>query len=115
MTGGKYTKADLIEAIHEASGIGRGDVKTVFELVMQNIKDAISGGGTVELRGFGTFKVRVRKGRAGARNPRTGEPVAADAHGVPYWKPCKKLKSDVRPLSGEDVCRDDPQTDASDI
>jgi nucleoid DNA-binding protein len=109
MTGGKYIKADLIDAIHEASGIGRGDVKTVVELMMQNIKEAISGGGTVELRGFGTFKVLGRKGHAGARNPRTGEPVMVSAHGVPYWKPCEKLKGAVRPLFGEDSLRDESQ------
>jgi integration host factor subunit beta len=103
MAGGKYTKSDLINSIYEASGISRRDVKTVVEMMMKTVKDVITEGGVVELRGFGTFQVRSRKGRAGARNPRTGEPVQIDAHGVPYWKPVRELKQAVWNVRDENV------------
>jgi integration host factor subunit beta len=95
MAGGKYTKSDLIDSIYDATGINRQDIKTVIDLTMKNVKSAIVDGDVVELRGFGTFAVRVRKGRSRARNPRTGDPVIVGSHGVPYWKPGRDLKRDT--------------------
>jgi integration host factor subunit beta len=101
MAAGKYTKSDLIDAIYDSSGINRQDIKKVIDLTMQNLKDAIAGGNVVELRGFGTFEVRTRKGRSGARNPRTGDVVTVKSHGVPYWKPGRDLKREVWNLPDE--------------
>jgi integration host factor subunit beta len=95
MAGRKYTKTDLIDSIYDATGIERMDVKTVIDLMLQKLKDAIAAGDTVELRGFGTFEARARKGRARARNPRTGELVVVESHSVPYWKPGRELKREV--------------------
>jgi integration host factor subunit beta len=95
MGGGKYTKFDLINSIYDSTGIDRQDIKTVVDLTLRQVKDAIVGGYTVELRGFGTFEVRVRKGRARARNPRTGESVTVKSHGVAYWKPGRDLKREA--------------------
>lgn len=95
MAGGKYTKSDLISSIYDATGIEREDIKIVVDLMIKKLKDAIAGGNTVELRGFGTFEARTRKGRARARNPRTGEPVVVRSHSVPYWKPGRELKREV--------------------
>jgi integration host factor subunit beta len=63
--------------------------------MLRTLKDAIAAGNTVELRGFGAFEVRARKGRARARNPRTGEPVVVKPHSVPYWRPGRELKREV--------------------
>ena len=60
--------------------------------VFEEIKTAILSGRTVELRGFGTFEVRVRKGRKRARNPKTGEPVSVADHGVAAFRPGRDLK-----------------------
>jgi integration host factor subunit beta len=91
----KIKKNDIIDAIYEKTGIERADVKLVFEECFAEIKAAICNGRTLEMRGFGTFGVRIRKGRKIVRNPRTGEPVTAKQHGVAVWKPGQEIKREV--------------------
>ncbi|MDR2491449.1 MAG: HU family DNA-binding protein [Spirochaetaceae bacterium] len=98
--GKKFTKSDLVEQVFDSTGIAREDVKLVLELLMRNIKDALSGGHIVELRGFGTFEVRLSRGNPRARNPRTGEFVEVKPHGTAYWKPGRELKREVWNVSG---------------
>jgi integration host factor subunit beta len=95
MAGGKYTKSDLVGSIYDATGINRQDIKAVVDLMMKNVKKAIISGNVVELRGFGTFAVRTRKGRSRARNPRTGDTIVVGSHGVPCWKPGRDLKREA--------------------
>ena len=66
----------------------------------ENVKDALAEHNNIEIRGFGTFKVRERKSRL-ARNPRTGDPVEVPPRAVPVFKPSKDLRALVeeRPLS----------------
>lgn len=52
---GKFTKADLIEALHETGTLNRKDVHSLIDALFEEIKSAILSGKTVELRGFGTF------------------------------------------------------------
>ena len=61
------------------------------EEVFKNIIQALNRGEKIELRGFGSFRVRSRDARRG-RNPKTGEPVDIPAKRVPYFKPGKELK-----------------------
>ncbi len=70
------TKADLVEQVADAVGprVTRRDCGLVVDAFLDAVKDALAHGEGIELRGFGTFKVRHRKGRK-ARNPRTGKPV----------------------------------------
>jgi len=88
----KVTKAELIDALHERLSISRKDIHSLIDGVFEEIKTAILSGRTVELRGFGTFEVRVRKGRKRARNPKTGEPVSVADHGVAAFRPGRDLK-----------------------
>jgi integration host factor subunit beta len=59
--------------------------------LVDEIARRLSGGGRVELRGFGAFSTRARDSRTG-RNPRTGEVVEVDAKRVPYFKPGKEMR-----------------------
>ena len=70
------TKADLVEQVADAVGprVTKRDCGLVVDAFLDAVKDALAHGEGIELRGFGTFKVRHRKGRK-ARNPRTGKPV----------------------------------------
>jgi integration host factor subunit beta len=68
---------------------------------MKNIKDALIGGNIVELRGFGTFEVRLSRGKSKARNPRTGELVDIKPHGTAFWKPGRELKQEVWKLNAQ--------------
>ncbi|MDR3301499.1 MAG: integration host factor subunit beta [Spirochaetaceae bacterium] len=95
MHGEKSTKADILNAIYQKSGMRRRDVRSVFDMVFAEIKDSLAAGKLVELRGIGTFELRVRKGRKAARNPRTGETVCASAHRVVAFRPGHELRLSV--------------------
>ena len=64
----------------------------IVELIMDNIGQALVDGDKVELRGFGSFKVKTRGARL-ARNPRTGDSVAVPAKRVPFFKASNELKA----------------------
>jgi integration host factor subunit beta len=92
------TKADLVErvteTISETAGpmISKKDCARVVDAFLDAIKDALKEQKNIEVRGFGTFKIRNRKTRM-ARNPRTGEPVEVSARPVPVFKPSKELRA----------------------
>ena len=90
------TKADLIEQVHQAIGPGvtKKDCAAVVNAFLNAIKGAVIDGRHIEIRGFGTFKVRERRTRM-ARNPRTGEPVRVPARRVPVFKPSRLLREEV--------------------
>ena len=88
----KMTKAEIIERIYDTSGISRKDIHSVIDLFFEEVKDALTKDRVVELRGFGTFEIRTRKGREKARNPKTGEIVPVKTHGVTVFRPGKELK-----------------------
>jgi integration host factor subunit beta len=67
------------------------EVEGVVSAIFDSITDQLSGGGRVELRGFGAFSTRKRDARMG-RNPRTGESVSVNAKRVPYFKPGKEMR-----------------------
>ncbi len=91
----KLTKAELIDALYGNIASGKTTRKDIHELIdglFAEIKGAILSGKTVELRGFGTFEVKLRKGRSKARNPKTGEIVSVQDHGVAGFRPGRELK-----------------------
>jgi integration host factor subunit alpha len=92
MASQKLTKAELIENIHEKLGINRNDVHLIIDEVFGELKDGLAEDRVIELRGFGTFEIKTRKGREKARNPKTGELVSVDTHGVAVFRPGKELK-----------------------
>jgi integration host factor subunit beta len=92
MTKLKFTKQEIVDAVYEKVGINRKDVRTVVDLVFEVIKDALVEGMSIELRGFGTFEVRVRKGREKARNPKTGKEVSVTPHGIAAFRSGRELK-----------------------
>jgi integration host factor subunit beta len=62
--------------------MNRGEIRNVVDLFIDEVKDALIKRKVLELRGFGTFEVRVRKARPRARNPRTGESIVINSHGI---------------------------------
>ena len=91
-TNSKLTKAEIIDNIYEELDIDRSDIHKVIDKLFDHLKDALGADQVIELRGFGTFEIRTRKGREKARNPRTGEIVPVDPHGVAVFRPGKQLK-----------------------
>ena len=95
VAGKKYTKADIIDSVSQKTELNRRDVRDVLDLLIDEIKNSLTNGLVLELRGFGTFEVKVRQGRKRARNPKTGTPVSVESHGVAIFRPGKDLKHAV--------------------
>jgi nucleoid DNA-binding protein len=85
------TKADLVEKIAEKTGLTRTDVAVIVDGFLDAIKLSMKEGNNIEIRGFGTFKIKPRKARK-ARNPRTGEEVPVPDRKVPVFKPSNEFK-----------------------
>jgi integration host factor subunit beta len=95
MTGKKITKADIVDSVYQKTGMSRKEIRTIIDLFIDEIKGSLVNRMIIEMRGFGTFEVRVRKGRKQARNPRTGKPVSVNSHGIAAFRPGWELKQDV--------------------
>jgi len=87
-------KTDLIEVISKQTKISRVDTKNLIKIILNEISSAVTSGKGVEVRGFGSFYKRHRKGRIGI-NPKTGEKTEVSAKFVPFFKPGKLLKEAV--------------------
>ena len=88
------TKADIVDKIASATGLTKVETEVVVDGFITSVIDAMKEGKNIEIRGFGSFKVKKRKGRV-ARNPRTGDQVMVDEHFVPTFKVSKEMKQVV--------------------
>ncbi len=95
------TKADLVEEVARAADLTKKQAETVVESVFEGIVASLRAGQKIELRGFGSFKLRERGARV-ARNPKkSGVKVMVPPKRVPYFKPGKKLKEMLNvPVAG---------------
>jgi len=84
-------KVDLIAKLAESMDISRKDSQIVVDTLFDSIRKALIDGDKVELRGFGSFRVKEKKAREG-RNPKTGDKVSVPSKRIPYFKPGKNLK-----------------------
>ena len=94
------TKAELVEDVARAAELTKKDAERLVELVFESIIETLNRGEKIELRGFGSFRVRERGARRG-RNPKTGAPVDIPAKRVPYFKPGKELKELINDTADE--------------
>ena len=85
------TKADLVNEVAKRCDLANPDVEDVIQTILDSVVSALNDGEKVELRGFGSFRLRERKALRG-RNPRTGEQVQVPAKTVAYFKPGKMLR-----------------------
>lgn len=91
----KVTKNDLVEAVYQETKCEKRLVQNVVESLLTQLKCSLKEGNTIELRGFGTFEARLRKGRAKARNPKSGESLAVPPHYVAVFRAGHDLKSAI--------------------
>ena len=87
-------KSELIEHIAQTAGISKTQATAALQAVETGVIDTLATGGTVELKGFGSFSVKDRASRPG-RNPKTGEVITIPATKVPTFKAGKALKEAV--------------------
>ena len=92
MTPAKLTKAEIVETILEKCDVRKEDIHFIVDAIFEEIRGALRKDRVVELRGFGTFEIRMRKGRQKARNPKTGEIIQVNDHGIAVFRPGKELR-----------------------
>jgi len=86
------TKSDLIGQIAKGNdNLTQKQAEIIVDQIFDSVMDALAGGDSVDIRGFGSFKVKQRKARTG-RNPQTGETIQIPAKRVPSFKTGKQLQ-----------------------
>ncbi len=91
MAGGSVTKAALVEEVSRAADLTKKHAEVIVDTVFRSIITALRRGEKIELRGFGSFRLRQREPRKG-RNPKTGDRVDVPPKRIPYFKPGKELR-----------------------
>lgn len=84
-------KSELVEHLAQRGNISKALAETVVNLFFSCMTDALKEGKPVEIRGFGSFRVRNYRGYTG-RNPRTGVAVGVDAKTLPFFRVGKELR-----------------------
>ena len=85
------TKAELVEEVARTTQLTKKHAEIIVNTVFDSIVHSLKDGEKIELRGFGSFRIRQRDSRMG-RNPKTGEKVDVPAKRIPYFKPGKELR-----------------------
>jgi integration host factor subunit beta len=91
MNDSTLTKADLVEEVVKNTELPRKESEVIVETIFEGIIGALQNGDKIEIRGFGSFRTRQRRGRVG-RNPKTGEKVEVPPKRIPFFKPSKEMK-----------------------
>ncbi len=95
LIGAQVTKSELIDVLaKQQNHLALKDVELAVRCIIEQMNQALSTGERIEIRGFGSFSLRVRAPRIG-RNPKTGESVALAKKHVPHFKPGKELRDRV--------------------
>lgn len=89
------TKADIVAQIAEKRGLGKAVVLDVVETFMECVKESMTGGENVYLRGFGSFVIKQRAEKV-ARNISKNTTVVIPAHSIPAFKPAQTFMQAVR-------------------
>ena len=98
----KVTKGDLVDAVYKSTDVEKQVIQKVVDSLLLHTSEELEKGSTIELRGFGTFEVRLRKGRAVARNPKTGEKLSVEPHYVAAFRAGQILKDKLWNLKKKD-------------
>ena len=94
LAGGRLTKAALVKQVAHAADLTKQHAAIIVDTLFGSIVEALRDGDKVELRGFGTFRLR-RRGPHRGRNPRTGDRVDVPPKRVACFKLGKQLKESV--------------------
>lgn len=87
-------KSELIKALADKTGMPLDDAATMVHIFFNSMKKSLLNGDRVEIRGFGSFKVKEYEGYAG-RNPKTGQTVDVIPKKLPFFRAGKELKEFV--------------------
>jgi integration host factor subunit beta len=99
------TKAELVEKVANQINLTKKQTEVVVNTVFSSITDSLAEGNKVELRGFGSFRIRQRNARVG-RNPKSGQKVDVPSKKVPFFKAGKELRELVDEREAEEAARE---------
>ena len=102
------TKAELVEEVAGMTQLTKKHAEIIVNTVLDCIVDSLRVGSKIELRGFGSFRVRDRGARIG-RNPKTGARVDVPAKRIPYFKPGKDLNETLKVMRNKTVELKNPE------
>ncbi len=89
------TKSELIEQVaQKVSTFSRKDIEVIVDTLFDSMSKSLSQGDKVEIRGFGSFKIKERDGRQG-RNPKSGENIFIESKRVPFFKAGKEIRERI--------------------
>jgi integration host factor beta subunit len=95
------TKSDLVSMVADRMPhVSKKDTEMIVNSVFQSMAEVLKQGERIEIRGFGSFQVKLREPREG-RNPKTGQIVSIPAKRSPFFKVGKELKERVNYKPGE--------------
>jgi len=103
------TKAELVEKVANQINLTKKQTEVVVNTVFSSITDSLAEGKKVELRGFGSFRIRQRNARVG-RNPKSGQKVDVPSKKVPFFKAGKELRELVDEREAEEAAREEQKT-----
>jgi integration host factor subunit beta len=103
---GVMTKAELVDEVAHVVQLTKKQAETIVNIIFDSIVESLRSGQKIELRGFGSFRLRSRKSRTG-RNPKTGEKVDVPSKKIPYFKPGKELKELINKAFAEAVAAEE--------
>ena len=106
------TMSDLVEEVVRVTNVSKKHAEIIVNTVFSSITDALRSEDKIELRGFGSFRVRRRRPRQG-RNPKTGDQVAVPEKRIPYFKPGKELKDLINLEAPSDTAVEAPVVETS--
>ena len=99
------TKAELVEKVANQINLTKKQTEVVVNTVFSSITDSLAEGKKVELRGFGSFRIRQRNARVG-RNPKSGQKVDVPSKKVPFFKAGKELRELVDEHEAQETARE---------
>jgi integration host factor subunit beta len=99
------TKAELVEKVANQINLTKKQTEVVVNTVFSSITDSLAEGKKVELRGFGSFRIRQRNARVG-RNPKSGQKVDVPSKKVPFFKAGKELRELVDEHEAKEAARE---------
>src|SRR4026207_978303 len=102
-------KLDIINRVADRTGVPKMKAEQAVDALFHSMKEALTGGERIELRGFGVFVVKPRK-RGVGRNPRTGEEVAIPSGKTIRFKPGTELQA---PEDGEALMNESDTADGN--
>ena len=93
--GKTVTTAHLVEEVTRIVECSRREAAPIVETVFESVAKALREGRRVEIRRFGSFATRRRRGRI-ARNPKSGQPVQGPPKKIPFFKPSQELREIIQ-------------------